>query len=168
MSMEPLQPDWVSQPWMYHLPQKAHEIISWSREWMAFMLKWCEFENRHLITVSDVLLSNSFRTQDTSLPPEGVQKIFEHLISNNLAKWWGKNNNLLRVYWRSLEQWADIIIKWAISGGGITFDPYQLSKADQNFSTLPKQDLEEILELLVEHKQAEWIDMRRRLVRLRI
>jgi hypothetical protein len=168
MFMKPLKPDWVSQPWMYHVPKKPEEIPSWTREWIPFVVKWCETENRHVVSISEVLVSDSFRTPVAGVSPIGVRKIFEQMIENGLAKWVDENKTLLRVYWRTIAQWADIIVKWAVEGGGITFDPYMLSQADKNFSNLPKPDLEEIIAYLAEKGQAEWIDMRKRLVRLRI
>ncbi|MHA2060184.1 MAG: hypothetical protein ACW976_05345, partial [Candidatus Ranarchaeia archaeon] len=111
--MQQLKPDWVSQPWMYHVPKKPEEVNAWAREWIPFVVKWCEFENRHIISISEVIVSESFRTPVAGVSPSGVQKIFEQLVENQLAKWWDEEKTLLRVYWRSLAQWGDIIIKWA-------------------------------------------------------
>ncbi|MHA1917406.1 MAG: hypothetical protein ACTSUV_03720 [Candidatus Ranarchaeia archaeon] len=166
--MDLLKPDWVNKPWMYKLPKSSEDIISWSKDWVSFLLKWCEYENRHIITIPDIVLSESFKTTKANFSPTEVKRVIEQLISQELAEWWDRERTILRVYWRAIDQWVDILYNWALEGGGLTLDPYKLINSDQNFSSLPRNDINKLIELLVKSKRAEWIDKKKLIIRVKI
>jgi hypothetical protein len=62
----------------------------------------------------------------------------------------------LRVYWKTLEAWSDEIYKWCYENGKI--EPvmiYELREATQeDFSSLPLEDLEEIFKILAKNRKA--------------
>ena len=165
---KPLCPKWNSLPWMYTLPKDSEDRSSWLNDWGLFILEWCRHENRHLISVSDILHSLSFKCENRSISEHGVLKIFRYLSNTKIAKWWDREKSRLRVYWRPLDDWADAIYLWSLDGGGITLSPYKLRVADKQFSSLPFSELKDIMVKLVKSGRAEWLDKRKRIVRILI
>ncbi|MHA1716476.1 MAG: hypothetical protein ACTSXP_12605, partial [Promethearchaeota archaeon] len=70
-----------------------------------------------------------------------------------LAKWL-KKKKILRVYWRSIEEWADQIYKWAQEN--LLTDPqfiYNLKESGEDFSDLPDDDFIHIFKVIVKKKK---------------
>ena len=95
-------------------------------------------------------------------------KIFRYLSNTKIAKWWDQEKSRLRVYWRPLDDWTDAIYQWSLDGGGITLSPYKLRGAGKHFSSLPLSELKDIMVRLVKSGRAEWLDKRKRIVRILI
>ena len=76
----------------------------------------------------------------------------------------------LRVFWRFLEEWADILYAWALEHGQTRLDVKSIviQEPNQGFSKLPEKELHYILKLLVERNLAEWIDKQKGAIRIRV
>ena len=138
----------------------------WIQDWGNYILILCQKQNIHLISIQDLVKYPGFNNPRKSLEIDAFVRILNFLISKKLAKWWNSEHTLIRVYWRTLEQWANTIYSWGIEGGGLTLDIYSLQQANKSFSTLPTNDLLEILTLLVKDKKAEWFSHNPPLIRL--
>ena len=69
----------------------------------------------------------------------------------------------LRVYWRPLEDWADILYQWALKTGKLRLDVKSIviQEVDEDFASLPEKDIHIVLALMVKKELAEWIDAKR-------
>ena len=80
---------------------------------------------------------------------KAIQEIARELVDQELAKFLSKKEEQLRIYWRTLDLFADDIYEWALDNGKL--EPiliYEIRESKLEFSTLPKVDLEEIFRIL--------------------
>ena len=165
-SSSPVFPPWYDRPWMYKEPKNTENLQNWIMDWCHYLLRWCENHNNHIISVQEIMMNPGFHHSRHPLPITSVKKIFQGLIDQGIAKWIGSDSTRLRVFWKDLEEWVEIIYRWGVNGGGTTIDIYQIEKANQKFSNLPLTDLTTILELLVHHDRAEWLDKTHKIIQL--
>lgn len=161
-----MKPPWYNKPWMYKEPKDTKDFQIWIMDWGNFLLRWCEHNNRHIISLQELLMNSGFHHSRHPLQNSSLVKIFQGLVDQGLAKWANQESTRLRVYWKGLDEWSEIIYKWCIDGGGTTMDIYQLEKAHQQFSNLPYDDLEAILSILVQTNRAEWLDKIHKIIQL--
>ncbi|MFX1324901.1 MAG: hypothetical protein ACFE8N_08085 [Promethearchaeota archaeon] len=154
-----------SYPWleeerkkfMFTMPDKSKQktdYISWKTEWAKVLFDYARFAVLHIIYIRELNSHKPF--SDFTNREKYVLEIAEQLISQKQAKWLSKKKEKLRVYWKTLEVWSDEIYKWAYDNGKI--EPimvYELREAKQeDFSTLPLEDLEEIFKILAKNRRA--------------
>lgn len=87
--------------------------------------------------------------------------------SKNSIKWWDKNKTLVRIYWRSLEEWSEIIYRWALETGRLDFTLFELMDGEEDFRNLPSEEIKEIMKLMVEKQFAEWMGKKREMVKIK-
>jgi hypothetical protein len=82
------------------------------------------------------------------------------LIDKEVAEWVDKKKRQLRVYWKPLEDWADLLYQWALKTGKLRLDVKSIviQEIDEDFATLPEKDIQIVLALMVKKNLAEWID----------
>jgi hypothetical protein len=98
-----------------------------------------------------------------------IQEIAEELIEQGLAKWLSKKKEKLRVFWKTLDLWAEEIYEWALEWGKL--EPiaiYELREAKQDFSNLPKDDIKEIFLILSREGRGKYIETENGQISLRI
>ena len=149
-------PSWIELPWMYDQPKNSSYYNQWIHDWANFILGLCQNQNIHLISIQELLIHPAFNSPRKSLETDAFVNILNYLVTKKLAKWWNDEHTLIRIYWRTLKEWAETIYSWGIEGGGTTIDVYTLQQTKKPFSTLPQCDLSEILNMLVKDKKAEW------------
>ncbi|MFW9972472.1 MAG: hypothetical protein ACFFDF_19965 [Candidatus Odinarchaeota archaeon] len=137
---------------MYTMPdrkQNKNDYISWKIEWAKVLFDYARFAVLHIIFIRGLNSQKPF--SNFTKREEYIKEIAEQLISQNQAKWLSKEKKRLRVYWKSLERWSEEIYNWCYENGKI--EPvmiYELREAKQeDFSSLPLEDLEEIFRILV-------------------
>jgi len=155
-------PDWVSLPWMKSKPARAEDVDSWLRDWCDLVLKWCQFDVHHVVGLKDFKASKPFEV----LPEMELREILQHLVDRGLAKWIGKDKTVARIMWRSLEEWANDVYQWAYNNGVEMLDRFAIQNANKDFSSLPKPDIESVLEMMVKKKMLKWIDKKREQAKL--
>ena len=143
---------------MYEMPDKNknnNDYISWKTEWAKVLFDYARFAILHIIYTRELITHKPFMS--FTKREEYIIEIAEQLISQNQAKWLSKKKEKLRVYWKTLEVWSDEIYKWAYDNGKI--EPimiYELREAKQeDFSTLPLEDLEEIFKIMAKNRKAK-------------
>ena len=144
--------------WMYNIPTRSQDLVLWAEEWGDFLLEWTEFEKIHVLSVSAFISRPPFK--DILGKVKAFRSIGNSLVGKDVAAWLGRNREQLRVYWRPLEEWADLVYRWALDTGILRLDVKSLviQEAEQDFSKLPEEDIHKIMALLVERGFAEWVD----------
>ena len=143
---------------MYSMPDKnkqKNDYISWKTEWAKVLFDYARFAVIHIIYVRELNSEKPF-SNFTNREPYIIE-IVEELINQKQAKWLSKKKNKVRVYWKTLEVWSDEIYNWAYENGKI--EPimiYEIREAkQQDFSSLPLEDLEEIFKILAKNRRAK-------------
>lgn len=152
--------EWLKQPqfgFMYTMPNKKKEkrdYESWLDDWRKVLFDYAQLASKHII-YSRKLLSekpwSEFRDRT-----ESITEISESLVKRKMAEWLDKKKKKLRVYWRSLEAWADEIIDWIKQTpitGPVMFQ--DIRNADKGFSDLPNDDLYKIFTIIGKRDDAE-------------
>ena len=152
---------WIEEErkkFMYSMPDKnknKNDFISWKVEWAKVLFDYVRFAVLHIIYTRELITLKPF--VNFTKREQYIIEIAEELISQKQAKWLSKKKEGLRVYWKTLEVWSDEIWKWAYDNGKI--EPimiYELREAKQeDFSTLPLEDLEEIFKILAKNRRAK-------------
>jgi len=156
-----------SYPWleekryefMYSIPKKKKyldDYESWRKEWSKVFFDYCRFKILHVIYVKQVAGEIPFsKFQDRQ---KAVSEIADELIEQGLARYLTKKKDALRIYWRTLESWADEIYKWAYNQGKL--EPimvFEIRDAKLEFSNLPREDLEDIFKILAKNRRGKVI-----------
>ncbi|MFX0000620.1 MAG: hypothetical protein ACFE9Q_03510 [Candidatus Hodarchaeota archaeon] len=143
---------------MYSIPDKSknkNDYLSWKTEWAKVLFDYARFAVLHIIYTRELITRKPFI--NFTKREQYIIEIAEQLISQNQAKWLSKKKEKLRVYWKTLEVWSDEIYQWAYDNGKI--EPimiYELREAKQeDFSSLPLEDLEEIFKILAKNRKAK-------------
>jgi hypothetical protein len=155
--------EWISHPWMFSAPSRADHIESWREDWANLLLDWAKYFTKHIVSLMELKDQYPYYNGDIkrSLSEEDLRSIMEFLIARDLAKWVSKEETRLRIYWKSLEAWADTIYEWIIEAWAqdswvITL--IDLVRAKQSFSTIPPKELGEIMKIMIEKGYATKVD----------
>jgi len=143
---------------MYTMPNKKqnkNDYESWKIEWAKVLFDYARFAVLHIIYIRELNSQKPFL--NFTKREQYIMEIAEEMISQNQAKWLSKEKKRLRVYWKTLEAWSDEIYRWCYDNGKI--EPimiYELREATQeDFSSLPLEDLEEIFRILAKNRKAK-------------
>lgn len=143
---------------MYSMPNKKkqeNDYLSWRNEWSKVLFDYSRCAILHIIYFREVISERPF--SNFTNRELYVREIAEELIEQNLAAWPSKKKDSIRVYWKTLEVWADEIYNWAYEEGKL--EPimvYELREASsKDFSSLPLDDLEEIFKILAKNRRAK-------------
>ena len=146
---------------MYSIPskkQKFDDYQSWRKEWSKVFFDYARYAILHTIYVKQIASEvpfSKFEDRQTA-----IKEIADELIVQGLAKFLTKKKEKLRVYWKTLDNWADEIYNWAYELGKL--DPimvFEIRDAKLEFSTLPKEDLEEVFRILAKTQKAKVIKL---------
>ena len=136
--------------YMYSVPDKKKskgDFESWREEWAKVLFDYAKYAILHILFIRKLNTKKPFSKFTNR--EESIKEIAEQLIDNKLARWLSKKKDQLRVYWKTLEGWADEIYQWAYDFGKL--EPiliYEIRDANEEFSNLPKEDLETIFKIL--------------------
>lgn len=147
--------------WMYSIPPREEDKESWEKEWAEFLIVWTESRSIHVLSVSTFIKERPF--SDILGKVEAFRLIGDWLVENDVGEWLDEKRRQLRVYWRPLEEWADMIRAWAIQTGKLRLDVQSIivQETAQDFSKLPERDLHRIFEIMVDRKMAKWVDSKK-------
>ncbi|MBS7247408.1 MAG: hypothetical protein QXW47_01790 [Candidatus Jordarchaeales archaeon] len=156
-------PEWsVKSPWMFTKPKEERFLKSWREEWAKYVLEWAEALLIHLIGVNEMLSRDLFK----NLSIDDLVDILDYMCLKNWCKWWDKKKTLIRIYWKSLEEWKEVIWSWAVSQGLEYISVMDLANVKEAFSTIPREELEFLLNNLVKEKRAVWADKKTKTIKL--
>lgn len=155
---------------MYTIPNQKksmNDYLSWKREWSKVFFDYARYAILHIIYVKQVAAEKPFSQFDDR--QRAVREIADELVTQGIAKFLTKKKEKLRVYWKSLDNWADEIYNWAYELGKL--DPimlFEIRDAKLEFSTLPKEDLEEIFNILARNQRAKVLKLEEGQIALKI
>ncbi|WP_287586970.1 hypothetical protein [Candidatus Borrarchaeum sp.] len=157
--------EWISHPWMFSCPphSKKDHYESWKEDWGNLLLDWAKYFTKHIVGILELTDQYPFYNDEIKrgLSEEDIRSIMEFLIARDLARWISKEETRLRIYWKSLEAWSDIIYEWILEAWAqdswvITL--IDLVRAKQSFSTIPPKELNEIMRIMVKKGYATKVD----------
>lgn len=152
--------DWlddVRYEFMYNPPpeNKKNDFKEWLEEWSKIMFDFAKIEKKHVIYVQELLNRKPFQTLRTG--KEAIIEIGDCLAKKKLAIWVVKKEKL-RVYWKSLDEWAGMIYDWAYKNAKT--EPlfvYDLKEEHESFSDLPEDEFPEIFKILEKQKKGKMV-----------
>jgi len=143
---------------MYTMPDNKKEksdYVSWKVLWAKVLFDYARFTVLHIIYIRELNYQKPFSKFTNR--EQYIIELAEELINQKQAEWLSKKKERLRVYWKTLERWSEDIYNWAYENGKI--EPimiYELREAKQeDFSSLPIEDLEEIFKIMAKNRKAE-------------
>lgn len=164
-----IMPPWggmKQSEWMYHIPPREEDKVLWAEEWGDFILEWTESNSVHIISITTFIKESPF--SDILGKADALKIIGDTLTEKDIAKWLNKKKRQLRVFWRPLEDWADIIYQWALDTGNVRLDVKSIiiQEKERSFATLPEDDLKIVVDLMVTKGYAEWVDKKKSAIKI--
>lgn len=159
-----LMPSWggtAQSEWMYGIPPRDDDRDLWAEEWADFLLQWTEHNSIHVLSLATFIAEPPFK--DLRNKVDSFKRIAKVLIDKEVAEWTDRKKRQLRVYWKPLEDWADLLYEWALKTGKLRLDVKSIviQESGESFAKLPEKDLYIVLALMVEKEFAEWVDKKR-------
>ena len=147
--------------WMYGMPTREDDKELWAGEWSDYLLEWTEYKKVHVLSLATFISEPPFK--DLRNKVDSFKAIAAVLVDKEVAEWKDKKKRQLRVYWRPLEDWADILYQWTLKTGKLRLDVKSIviQEIDEDFASLPEKDIHIVLALMVKKGLAEWIDEKR-------
>lgn len=147
--------------WMYSVPSREKDMDLWANEWSDYLLEWSENKRVHMMSLATFIAEPPFK--DLRDKVDSFRKIASVLVDKEVAEWRDRKKRQLRIYWRPLEDWADLIYQWAIKTGKLRLDVKSIviQESAEDFSNLPEKDIHIVLALMVKKGLAEWVDQKK-------
>lgn len=98
-----------------------------------------------------------------SLSKQAVITILDKMAENGNAKWLNPTKTRVRILWRSLKKWANVLKKWADDNGqgGTVFTLWELRTGDittgEDFHNMDPELLVEVCELMHSEGTAQFL-----------
>lgn len=151
---------WLKEPaygFMYSMPNKKKnkkDYESWLDDWSRVLFDYAQIAAKHIIYTKEMLSEKPWA--DFKDRTNVIQELADGLIKQKVAEFLDKKKERLRIYWKSLESWADTIVEWAKE---IAFlEPIfieDIRNANQEFSTLPDSDINKIFNIIAKQGHAD-------------
>ena len=140
--------DDVRHEFMYNPPpeKKKNDYKEWLDEWSKVIFDFAKIEKKHVIYVQELLNRSPFSNLRSG--KSAIVNIGDNLTKKKLAIWVVKKEKL-RVYWKSLDEWATGIYDWAYKNGKT--EPlfiYDFKEEHEEFSDLPEDEFPAIFKIL--------------------
>jgi hypothetical protein len=158
---ELLIPTWGTleqSEWMYHIPPREEDKGLWAEEWADYVLKWAERNDVHILSITTFI--KEFPFKDMTSKVDAFRMIGTTLVEKEVAEWLDNKLRQLRIYWRFLEEWADLVYEWALTTGKLRLDVKSIviQEHKEKFAKLPERDLYIVLSIMVDKGYAEFVD----------
>ncbi|MHA2249696.1 MAG: hypothetical protein ACXAD7_05005 [Candidatus Kariarchaeaceae archaeon] len=154
-------PTWTSKPWMFVQPTHQTQLASWLDSWKLVVLDYARTFSYHVINITVILEQHPFKNMKNNkrLTKDSIEQIINKMIDEGLAKWLDDNHILVRIYYKTNEEWSAIILEYLTDTGlaAEVLTLYEIEKIDQEWSSLPREELVEIFDILVDQQRAMWI-----------
>ncbi len=142
---------------MFVIPTAETDIAQWGAEWAGFTVDYCREMLLHIVSTRTLVMLDPFN----DIRPDrmkAVKIILGVLVKEELGRWIDEAEGIIRITWKTDDEWANEIRQWALKTGRTTFTLFKLKEYRKDLASLPKSELRIILERLVERKQAKWLD----------
>lgn len=146
---------------MYSIPNKktnTKDYESWKSEWLKVLFDYARYAILHILylrKMQSVKPFANFEDRATAL-----REIAQALVDKKQAEWLSKSKEKLRVYWKSLDNWAEEIYEWAMEISPL--EPiliFEIRESNQEFSNLPREDIEKIFKMLENDRKGKIIEL---------
>jgi hypothetical protein len=149
------------KPWMYTKPKGADLSKVWFNEWQKYVLDYCNANRIHLISKRDLKQREPF----TRLNDSSFNDLIKKLQEQKYISIWGKDN--LRIYWKSNNAWSENLYSLAKSmKRDIIYGLDTLADVDPIMLDIPKRDLHEIYQNLVNKGKARWVEKEKMILKI--
>ena len=148
---------------MFVIPTSEKDIEQWGAEWAGFTADYCREMLLHIVSTRTLVMLDPFN----DIRPDrmkAVKIILGVLVKEELGRWIDEAEGIIRITWKTDDEWANEIRHWALKTGRTTFTLFKLKEHRKDLASLPKSELRIILDVLVERKQAKWLDRDREVV----
>ncbi|NHJ06055.1 MAG: hypothetical protein EAX90_14600 [Candidatus Heimdallarchaeota archaeon] len=169
--LKEILPDWIDKQWMYVTPEHQKQLDSWCADWSNFIMEYARINIMHIIHIEEERAKYPFnnKTAKKKLDREQLQFIGDYIVAQEMGIWWDKKKIRLRLYWRTLSEWADIIYEWSIKTGRAAsadrvMTVFDIQQAEQPWSSIPIEDLQRIFEIMYEKGYIEWADKKKKAI----
>lgn len=144
---------------MYSIPNKKIDLKdfeSWKSEWSKVLFDYARYAILHILYLRKLESEkpfSKFEDRNTAL-----EIIAQELVDKKQAEWFSKSKEKLRIYWKTLDNWAEEIYEWAIEISPL--EPiliFEIRESNRAFSKLPKEDLLEIFKRLEKNERGRII-----------
>lgn len=134
--------------------------------WASLIMAWCCHEKRHTLQLKQAISEPLFNNKKIGrqLTLQSLNVIFDEMKKRSLIEWSDDDKSTCYVYWKSVEEWAQLIYSWANNQNLInsvcTF--YEITESDDNkelpFYHLDENVLRKALSVLQSKKKAVLIE----------
>jgi len=159
-------PEWTRKPFMYIIPKNERMKESWLEKWGDLVLLYCRTTISHVIALEELRTLEPFTNGNhgKKISLEQMQFLIDDLIRKELAKWLDDSKLRARIYYKTLEEFAEMLIKYIFDRGLDTeylITLKELRGFEQEWSSLPDEDLDELLKILEKQKKVKPMDKQR-------
>jgi len=146
---------------MFSLPNKKIDLKdyeSWKSEWSKVLFDYARYAILHILYLRKLESENPFSKFDNR--NSALMEIAEELVNKEQAQWLSKSKEKLRVYWKSLDNWAEEIYDWAMEISPL--EPiliFEIRESNKDFNTLPHNDILKIFKILEKDKRGKIIKL---------
>lgn len=144
---------------MYSIPNKKTDLKdyeSWKNEWSKVLFDYARYAILHILYLRQTESEKPFSNFEAR--KQALEEIAEELINKEQAEWLSKSKEKLRVYWKSLDNWAEEIYEWAMEISPL--EPiliFEIRESNRAFSKLPNDDIIKIFKMLEREKRGKII-----------
>lgn len=155
---------WLEQKryiFMFSIPNKkknTSDYESWKSEWSKVLFDYARYAILHILFIRSLHTAKPFSKFENR--DKAIREIAEELVEKKQAEWLSKNKEKLRIYWKSIDNWAEEIYEWAKEISPL--EPiliFEIRESNRDFSTLPKEDIEEIFKFLEKENRGRIITL---------
>ena len=146
--------------YMYSAPVKkknAKDYESWINEWSKIIYDYARLSVLHILYLRKLNAEKPFSKLENR--DGAIAAIAQKLVEQNIGVWLNKKTKeAIRVYWKTLEEWADEIFEWAKNTN--KYEPiltFEIRESGEMFAELPKRDLTRIFKQLEKEDKGEVI-----------
>jgi len=140
---------------MYSLPNKKTDLKdyeSWKNEWSKVLFDYARYAILHILYLRQTESEKPFSNFEDR--KQALEEIAEELVNKEQAEWLSKSKEKLRVYWKSLDNWAEEIYEWVMEISPL--EPiliFEIRESNREFSKLPNDDIVKIFKMLEKEKR---------------
>ena len=144
---------------MYSIPNKKTDLKdykSWKNEWSKVLFDYARYAILHILYLRQTESIKPFSNFEDR--KQALEEIAEELLNKEQAEWLSKSKEKLRIYWKSLDNWAEEIYDWAMEISPL--EPiliFEIRESNQAFSKLPNDDIIKIFKMLEKDKRGKII-----------
>jgi len=146
---------------MYSLPNKKTDLKdyeSWKNEWSKVLFDYARYAILHILYLRQTESAKPFSNFEDR--KQALEELADELVDKEQAEWLSKSKEKLRVYWKSLDNWAEEIYEWVMEISPL--EPiliFEIRESNREFSKLPNDDIVKIFKMLEKEKRGTIIKL---------